>query len=225
MSESVVAEARRLAEALAADPDRIEAEISGMSDEQMAYSADDPVWARWSAEMNLRHIALLSCRWLNRLRGPLEERGYTFPEVEMEAVMSGNSRHIPPAICPDTASLLAFIRAHCDLASGILSREGDETLRGISGERVVDPEASYTDSAERFIDFARIAAQLHPCGWTEVPGHPGRFRVEMIAALRQIHWEILAHLRTVQRIKGLLDLPQATPLPREGYLSIDRFYD
>lgn len=144
MSDSVVAEARRLAEALAADPDRIEAEISGMSDEQMAYSADDPVWARWSAEMNLRHIALLSCRWFNRLRGPLEERGYTFPEVEMEAVMSGNGRHIPPAICPDTASLLAFIRAHCDLASGILSREGDETLRGISGERVVDPEASYT---------------------------------------------------------------------------------
>lgn len=225
MSAEILAEVPLLKQALAGDAGRIRAEITPLSEAQMAFSQDDPVWARWSAEVQLRHIALLCCRWVNRVRGPLEERGHTFPGVDMDAVMKGNGRHMPAEVCPDTPSLLAVIEAHLNICLDVLERESPETLRGIAGERAVDPEASYTDSAERFIDFARLAARTHPYGWSEVAGHPGRFRVELIALIRQIHWEILAHLRNVQRIKRLLGLPPAQELPREGYLQIDKFWE
>ena len=91
--------------------------------------------------------------------------------------------------------------------------------------RIVDPEAHYEDSPDRFIDFARMAAQHHPYGWEEMAGQPGHFKVELIAALRQIYWELLAHLRTIQRLKGLLGLPESTELPREGYLTFSKFRD
>lgn len=225
MSSDIHAEIPSLRKSLAAAPSRVMDELSGLNPEQMAFSRNDPVWARWSADMQLRHIALMICRWLGRFRAPLEERGHTLPEVDLDAVMSGNGRHMPAAICPDQASLLAFIRAHCEVCTAILDRESPETLRALAGERAVDPEAHYTDSPGSFIGFARMAARLHPYGWEEVPGSPGRFRVELIAALRQIHWEILAHLRTIQRLKALLGLPETIPLPREGYLEMAEFYD
>ncbi|MFC1492027.1 hypothetical protein ACFLQ0_05530, partial [Nitrospinota bacterium] len=200
-------------------------EIAGLSEEQMAFSREEPVWARWSADMQLRHIALMICRWLGRLREPLERKGYTLPEVDLAEVMSGNGRHIPPSVCPDSGSLLAFIGAHCELCTAILEREDPEFLRAITCERVVDPEAHYADSPGRPIDFARMASERHPYGWKEVPDQPGHFAVEMVAALRQIHWEILAHLRTIQRLKGLLGLPVKVALPREGYLADPEYYD
>ena len=225
MSDEVLAEVPLLKEALAGDAERIRTEIASLSEEQMTFSQQEPVWARWSVDAQLRHIALLCCRWVNRVREPLEEKGHTFPDVNMDAVMGGNGRHMPADVCPDTPSLVTIIEAHLNHCLEVLERESPETLRGIAGERAVDSEASYTDSAERFIDFARLAARTHPYGWSEVADHPGRFRVELIALIRQIHWEILAHLRNVQRIKRLLGLPPAQELPREGYLQINKFWE
>ena len=145
--------------------------------------------------------------------------------MDLDAVLAGNGRHMPAEVCPDTPSLLAVIEAHLNVCIQVLERGDPADLRSVAGERAVDPEASYTDSAERFIDFARLAARTHPYGWSEVPDRPGRFRVELIALIRQIHWEILAHLRNVQRIKRLLGLPPAQERPREGYLKIDKFWE
>jgi len=111
------------------------------------------------------------------------------------------------------------------VAAEVLDRETPETLRSIACLRIVDPEAWREDSPERPIDFWRMAARLHPFGVREDPARPGRFTVELAAALRQIHWEILAHLRSVQRLKGLLGLPARVSLPREGYLTLSKFYD
>lgn len=220
----IEAEIPLLRAGLAAAPDRLADEIAGLTEEQMGFRRGEPVWARWSAEMQLRHMALMICNWLERFREPLEEKGYTYQAVDMKAVMSGNGRHIPPAVCPDRDSLLSFIRVRCELGTGILDRESPETLRSLSGSRIVDPEAHYEDSPDRFIDFARMAAKHHPYGWREVPDRPGHFTVELIAALRQIHWELLAHTRSIQRLKGLLGLPEAAPLPREGYLVFPKFF-
>ncbi len=225
MSEMIEAEIPVLRAGLAAAPARLTREMAGIPEAQMGFRREEPVWARWSAEMQLRHMALMICRWLERFKEPLEEKGYSFPAVDMDAVMSGNGRHIPPVVCPDREALLSFIYVRCALGAEILDRESPEILRSLTCNRIVDPEAHYEDSPDRFIDFARMAAEHHPYGWREVPDQPGHFRVELIAALRQVHWEILAHLRTVQRLKGLLGLPEAVALPREGYLTFPKFYD
>ncbi len=225
MSENIETEIPLLREGLMAAPDRLADEISGLTEEQMNFRREEPVWARWSPEMQLRHMALMSCRWLERFREPLEAKGYAYPALDMKAVMSGNGRHIPPAVCPDRDSLISFIRARCELGADMLARETPETLRSLSGSRIVDPEAHYEDSPDRFIDFARMAAKHHPYGWREDPDRPGHFTVELIAALRQVYWELLAHTRSIQRLKGLLGLPEAAALPREGYLAFPKFFD
>lgn len=225
MSDPIEAEIPHLRRELHAAPDRLEKEVAGLTDEQMAFKRDDPIWARWSAEMQLRHMALMISNWLERYRQPLEANGHEFPDVDSKAVMSGNGRHIPASLCPDRQSLLSFIRIRCDLAAEILGRESPETLRSLRGIRSVDPQAHYEDSPERFIDFARMAAKHHPYGWREVSDQPGQFEVELIAALRQVHWELLAHTRSIQRLKRLLGLPETVSLPREGYLVFPKFYD
>jgi hypothetical protein len=89
----------------------------------------------------------------------------------------------------------------------------------------VDTEVWREDSPERPIDLWRMLAELHPYGVHEDPDKPGHFPMELIAVIRQIYWEFLAHLRSIQRLKGLLRLSASVALPKEGYLIISKFHD
>lgn len=226
MTEDIRPEIPRLKKGLAACADWVAAEFADFSEAQMAFTRQEPVWARWSPEVQIRHMANVPFRWLHEQMGdPLRERGYAFPPLDAAAVREGGGRFVPPEVCPDRASLIAFMRPLFGLAVQILDRENPEVLRAITCLRLVDPEAWREDAPEKPIDFWRMAAKLHGVGVREDPERPGRFTVELIAALRQIYWEILAHTRTTQRIKGLLGLPVRVQLPVEGYLTIPKFYD
>ena len=110
MNSDIRAEILSLRKSLAAAPSRVIDELSGLNPEQMAFSQGDPVWARWSADMQLRHIALMICRWLGRFWAPLEERGHSLPEVDLDAVMSGNGRHMPSLRSPRHPPTLLIVR-------------------------------------------------------------------------------------------------------------------
>ena len=110
MNSDIRAEILSLRKSLAAAPSRVIDELSGLNPEQMAFSQGDPVWARWSADMQLRHIALMICRWLGRFWAPLEERGHSLPEVDLDAVMSGNGRHMPSLRSPGHPPTLLIVR-------------------------------------------------------------------------------------------------------------------
>ncbi len=226
MSENIREEIGHLRQGHSLGADRVAEEFADLSDEQMTFSQDEPVWARWSAEVQLRHMACVPCRWLlGSFREGLEERGYRLPDVDMETIQAGTGRHVPPEICPDFESLIAHLRMMLDFCLEILVRETPESLRELKCLRLVDTEAWREDSPERPIDLWRMLAKLHPYGVHEDPDNPGHFPMELIAVLRQIYWETLAHLRTVQRLKGLLGLPVRVTLPREGYLTVSKFYD
>jgi len=110
MNSDIRAEILSLRKSLAAAPSRVIDELSGLNPEQMAFSQGDPVWARWSADMQLRQIALMICRWLGRFWAPLEERGHSLPEVDLDAVMSGNGRHMPSLRSPRHPPTLLIVR-------------------------------------------------------------------------------------------------------------------
>jgi len=102
----------------------------------------------------------------------------------------------------------------------------DKQFREEVARRYTDPEAWREDSPEKPIDLWRMLAGLHPWGVWENPEEPGDFRLELGAVMRQIHWENLAHLRTVQRFKEtIFHLPIQVTLPREGYLTVPKFYE
>ena len=228
MTEDIRAEIPHLRKGLAACPGWVEEEFAGIPEARMGFAQQEPPWARWPPEVQLRHMAMVPVRWLvEKLGEALQARGYAYPPFDAAALWRGTGRHVPREVCPDKASLLAFMRSFLALAADILDRESPEGLRAVTCLWVVDPETVREDGAaiERPIDFWRMAARLHPVGVREDPRGPGRFTVELIAALRQIYWEFLAHIRTTQRLKGLLGLPARVKLPVEGYLTVPKFYD
>ena len=232
MTEEMRAEIPALRAGLAADPDWVADEIADFSGEQFSFERQEPVWARWSPEIQVRHMASVPCRYLLGFFGEtLLERGYELPEVGQEflreamAMRQGSGSRVPPEICPDRHSLIGFMRPLFALCVEILDRERPEDLRAITCQRWVDPEATRKDAPENVIDYWRLAARLHPFGLREDSDRPGHFTIELCAYLRQIHWEILAHLRTVQRFKSLFGLPVRVQLPREGFLTLSKFYN
>ena len=226
MSDNIREEISHLRKGLTGAADLIAVEFGSFPKDQLNFTQDEPVWARWSADTQLRHIACVPCRWLHGLcREILESRGHHLPEMDMETINAGTGRHIPPEILPDVDSLIAFMREMHAFCVELLDKETPESLRELKCLRLVDVEAWREDSPERPIDLWRMLAELHPYGVHENPDRPGNFPMELIAVIRQIYWETLAHLRSVQRLKGLLGAPVKVDLPREGYLTIPKFYD
>lgn len=226
MSDNIQEEISHLCTGLTGTADLVAAEFGSFPEDQMNFTQDEPVWARWSADTQLRHMACVPCRWLHGLcREFLESRGHRLPEIDMETINAGTGRHIPPEILPDVDSLIAFMREMHTFCLKLLDKETPESLRELKCLRLVDVEVWREDSPERPIDLWRMLAELHPYGVHEDPDVPGNFPMELIAVIRQIYWETLAHLRSVQRLKGLLGVPVKVDLPREGYLTISKFYD
>ena len=75
-------ECEKLRTALKNYPDLIYGEVEGLTHEQMSYANEEPPWARWSIDLQLRHIALVTPVWLSLRAGEvLRREGQTFPET------------------------------------------------------------------------------------------------------------------------------------------------
>ncbi len=218
----------KLRTALKNYPDLVYGEVEGLNHEQMSYANEEPPWARWSIDLQLRHIALVTPVWLSLRAGEMLRReGYTFPETAkiIADLIAAGIRHVPPEAAPDRKAIIAFMQPWADLCCEIIDREGEKRLRTLAFTHYTDPEAVRPGDPQKPVNYHRIAAGLHPHGFQEDPERPGLFHVEIGTTLRHIYWNVLAHLRTVQRLKMRQGLPLVRNLPREGYLTFTNFYD
>lgn len=132
MSVKIQEEIVHLRQGLSVAGDLLAEELTGFPEERMDFCQDEPVWARWSAEVQLRHIACVPCRWLLGIfREGLLAQGYDLPDVDMKTIADRGGRHVPPEICPDRASLIAHTRRMFDFCVEILGRETPESLRSL----------------------------------------------------------------------------------------------
>lgn len=220
----------KLRESLHSFPDWVRDETEGLDIEQMAFAAREPAWARWSIELQIRHIALGPPVWLSRRAGEvLLKAGYIFPD-SAEAIAKldrAGVRFVPAEIVQHRNALIAFLRPWADLCCTIIDREGPEGLQSLTFSFLEDRPVGRRsqNDPKRAIDYHRILARLHPSGYTEDPDRPGLFHLHVGGVLRNIHWNVLAHLRTIQRLKNFMGLSSALELPREGYLTLSEFYD
>ena len=87
MSDNIREEISHLRKGLTGAADLIAVEFGSFPKDQLNFTQDEPVWARWSADTQLRHIACVPCRWLHGLcREILESRGHHLPEMDMETI-------------------------------------------------------------------------------------------------------------------------------------------
>jgi hypothetical protein len=221
-------EIKELRRKLVSYPDMIREETEGLSFEQMAFADREPGWARWSIDLHIRHMAQIPCTWLCVEESEnLRAAGYSFPpstEALVKNRLSG-SRLVSPEIAPHRQALLELLKEWSDFCCLIVDQEGPEGLRRIEIHRYVDPEEQRPGDPKKSIEYTRLDAQLHPTGYTEDPNQPGHFIIELGTALGHFYWNMLAHLRNIQRIKSLMGIHPALELPREGYLKFSEFYD
>ncbi|MBI3126986.1 MAG: hypothetical protein HYZ11_05210 [Candidatus Tectomicrobia bacterium] len=220
-------EIARLRAELKSYPDIVRGEIDGLTWEQMCYAAQEPAWARWCIDLQIRHIALVTPVWLSlRAEEVLRREGYRFPETAaaIKGLIASGQRHVPPEIAPARAGVIAFMRPWADLCCEIIDREGAEGLEKRTFTFYTDPDWVRPGDPKKPVEYHRIAARLHPDGFREDAEKPGLFHFHIGAILRHIWWNVLAHLRTAQRLKMLQGLPVVHDLPREGYLTLPEFY-
>ena len=219
---------KKLRVALENYPDLVYEEVEGLTHEQMCYANEEPPWARWSMDLQIRHIALMTPVWLSmRAKEVLLREGYTFPDTAglIAQLIDSGIRHVPPEAAGDRRAVVDFMRPWAALCCEIIERESEERLRSLSFTYYTDPDASRPGDPHKPVEYHRMSVRLHPFGLTEDEGRPGLFHLEIGAVLRHIYWNVLAHLRTVQRLKLRQGLPLNNELPREGYLTLPEFYD
>ena len=219
---------RELKIALESYPDLVYGEVEGLTHEQMCYANEEPPWARWSMDLQIRHIALMTPVWLSMRAGKvLLREGYTFPDTAglIADLIDSGIRHVPPEAAGDRSAVIDFMRPWAALCCEIIERESEERLRALSFTYYTDPAASRPGDPHKPVDYHRMSVSLHSFGFTEDAERPGLFHLEIGALLRHIYWNVLAHLRTVQRLKLRQGLPLNNELPREGYLTLPEFYD
>ena len=170
-------------------PDWVAGEAAGLTPAQIAEDAPEPPWASWSIDLQIRHIAYLVPVWLTLRAGEcLKEAGYEFPSsAETIADLSRRGRrHVPPEVARGPGDLTGFMRPWAALCCRIIDREGEAGLRALTFSYYADPEAQRPDDPFRPIEYHRIAARLHPSGYSEDPGRPGLFHLDMCAVLRHV---------------------------------------
>lgn len=218
----------KLRGALKSYPGLIRGEVDGLTHEQMAYANQEPPWARWSIDLQLRHIAFVTPVWLTLRAGKiLRGEGYSFPESSqfITELAADRLRHIPPEAAPHREAVISFMQPWADLCCEIIDRESAERLRALRFTHYTDPAIVRPGDPIKPVDYQRMAADLHPSGFQEDPERPGLFHIEIGTMLRHIYWNVLAHLRTVQRLKMSQGLSPIQELPREGYLTLTEFFD
>ena len=94
---------RELRTNLADYPDLVYGEVERLNHEQMCYANEEPPWARWSMDLQIRHIALMTPVWLSMRAGEMLKReGYAFPiRQAFIADLSGRASAVPPEAACD----------------------------------------------------------------------------------------------------------------------------
>lgn len=81
-----------------------------------------------------------------------------------------------------------------------------------------------TEESVHGTPFWAYVIQTLPRGAALVDDPPGHIRYTLEASLWMVFYELLTHVRTVQRLKAAQGLPPAVELPRVGYLRLPEYW-
>ena len=104
----------------------------------------------------------------------------------------------------------------------ILGRETVAEMRKKTVDRYAPPEERYRTAGDRAYNFWLQAASINPD--IGVDGKdPYRFRINLVGMTRQMYFECLLHLHTIERLKRAQGLAPVVQIPQEGYLTLAAF--
>ncbi|MFQ5912755.1 MAG: polymer-forming cytoskeletal protein [Nitrospinota bacterium] len=204
----------------------LEAELKGLTEKQLNFSAESPSWARWSIRRQVSHMANSVIFWLvGRWKDTLwKDRQPNAELVDISKGEHGHDRMLDPEKYRDFKTLLRMLRRSYDLIREVASRESAQSLSRRKLVLQLSPDAKLGTSNESAHELWSKFSQVHNDDIVQDKKDPNTWIFTLEATLRHLYYEHLAHVRTVQRLKALQELKTQVTLPRVGYLTFEEYW-
>ncbi|MEM8922754.1 MAG: hypothetical protein AAGD35_04560 [Actinomycetota bacterium] len=196
----------------------LEPELAGLTDEQLDLDDRHPdrEWMWWSIRRQVSHMAWDSLIFPNRRCAPL-----LWPDGAVPDPIEWGAHRMRPGTQWDrvldedrfwtVSELLAPLRVGIGWLHRVVTEQSIETLRAT------------TTSVHGTSFWAYVITTL-PRGASLVEDPPGHIHYDLEGSLWMVFYELLTHIRTIQRLKGHQGLATAVELPRVGYLRLPEYW-
>jgi hypothetical protein len=196
----------------------IDIELAGLTDDQLDYDNLSPEteWMWWSIRRQVSHIAWDALVFTSRRCRKLLWPGGDVPTpiVWEDHLLGGNAKY-DRVLDEDTywqiPDLVAKVEVGIQWLERVVAENSIETLRA-------------DISSVRGTPFWAYAITTLPRGAGADPDRTGYLRYTLEASLWMVFYEMLTHVRTIQRLKLHQGLTIAQELPRVGYLRLPEYW-
>jgi len=198
--------------------DWLGAEVDGLDDAHLDFDDHDPAreWMWWSIRRQVSHIAWDTLVFSHRRCGAL-----LWPRGDVPEPIVWEHHHLGPAMRYDRVldedaywavpDLLEKVALGLSWLERVVTEQPIETLRA-------------THASIRGTYFWRYVITTLPRGAGVDPDRPGYLRYDLEGSLWMVFYEVLAHIRTVQRLRLAQGLRTRVELPRVGYLRLPEYW-
>lgn len=199
--------------------DWIETEVAGLTDEQLDLDDLSPEneWMWWSIRRQVSHIAWDSLVFTSRRCGSLlwPNGDVPNPIVWQDHLMAKVAPKWDRVLDEDLFWQIPDLIAKLEIGVGwleeVVTNNPIETLRA-------------DIKSVRGTPFWAYAITTLPRGAGADPDRTGYLRYSLEASLWMVFYEMLTHVRTIQRLKLHQGLAIAQDLPRVGYLRLPHYW-
>jgi len=199
--------------------DWIQTEVAGLTDEQLDFDDLSPEneWMWWSIRRQVSHIGwdalVFTSRRCGRLLWPDGDvpTPIVWEDHQMSKAGARWDRVLDEDLFWDIPDLIAKVDVGISWLERVVTEQPIEMLR-----------ADLT--SVRGTAFWEYAITTLPRGAGPDPAQAGHLRYSLEASLWMVFYEMLTHVRTIQRLKLHQGLHVAQELPRVGYLRLPHYW-
>ena len=195
-------------------------ETAGLTDAQLDWEDPSEEWSRWSIRRQISHVALAYFFWWVKMWGRTlwPEAPPGDPVDFSKAAPDRYDRRLDEEKYWKLEDLLPKFDEALRLAERAAEGRTGEDLRTLAITRSFKPELMMGNAEEPVYRFWARACAFHDGGLAQDAEDETKFTFTLGGMLRQMYWEALAHLRTIQRLKMKQGLTPVARVPREGLL-------
>ncbi|MCP3991406.1 MAG: hypothetical protein GY724_20195 [Actinomycetia bacterium] len=193
-------------------------EIQGLSGTQLDFDDDHPdrEWMWWSIRRQVSHMAWDSLVFpYRRCAGFLWPDGERPEPIVWEDHLMGRGARWDRVLDETSFWTVPDLIAKLELGIGWLTR--------VVGQQPIEVLRATTTSVSGTHFWAYVIQTL-PRGASPVEEPPGHIVYDLEGSLWMVFYELLAHLRTIQRLKMAQGLEVVADLPRVGYLHLPEYW-